>query len=108
MIKEHRKNEKEQKKLLDHLRIKFNEEGKQLEQIAKSKRITEVVNNSKIELTYEVYKPKKKSSIGKLDGVGANKMIENNVFEEKNLNLNHSEINNSSHLKVLSRAQSTN
>jgi len=43
LIEEHRKNEKEQKKLLQFLKTKFNEEGKQLSQIAKSKRVIEPV-----------------------------------------------------------------
>lgn len=43
LIEEHRKNEKEQKKLLQFLKTKFNEEGKQLSQIVKSKRAIEPV-----------------------------------------------------------------
>ena len=62
------------------MRIKFNEEGKQLEQIAKSKHIIEVADNSKSELTYEIEKPIMKSSVRKVQVIPGNQIIEAKVF----------------------------
>jgi hypothetical protein len=78
LIKEHRKNEKEQKKLVDHLRVKFNEEGNLISQIANSKHIIEVTPASKSE-TYELKKPVKNSSVLKVQVMP--QVTQSKVFE---------------------------
>lgn len=89
MIKEHKKNEKEQKKLVNHLRIKYNEEGKQLSQFAKSKTVIEVGEGVKSEQIYEVVeKPIIKGSVRKLQVIPGNEKVEPRVFEERSMNLN--------------------